>query len=92
MILVIVPMLPALANKVTPENIHIPKELSNLFTINWLSCFVAPCVLYSVLNVVFPDSGTLIPRTIQGNAEVVEGRLVAMRARMVKAGPRKGWT
>lgn len=72
MILVIVPMLPALANKVTSKNVHIPKELSNLFAINWLYGFVAFCVLYYALNLVFPDSGTLIPHTIQGDSEVVE--------------------
>jgi NCS1 family nucleobase:cation symporter-1 len=73
MVLVIVPMLPALANKVTPNNVYIPKELSNLFAINWLYGFVASCVLYYVLNVIFPDRGTLIARVIQGDTEVVEG-------------------
>ncbi|TVY44681.1 putative permease [Lachnellula subtilissima] len=73
MILVIVPMLPALANKVTPKNVHIPIELSHLFAINWLYGFVASCVLYYVLNVVFPDRKTLIPEVIHGDTEIVEG-------------------
>jgi len=73
MILVIVPMLPALANKVTPNNVRIPKKLSNLFTFNWLYGFVASCVLYYVLNVVFPDKRTLISCVVQGDTEVVEG-------------------
>ncbi|KAH6684400.1 NCS1 nucleoside transporter [Halenospora varia] len=73
MIFVIVPMLPALANKVTPKNVHIPKGLSNLFTINWLYGFVASCVLYYVLNVIFPDKATLIPKVIHGDTQVVEG-------------------
>lgn len=73
MIFVIVPMLPALANKVTPKNVHIPKGLSNLFTINWLYGFVASCVLYYVLNVIFPDKATLIPEVIHGDTQVVEG-------------------
>ena len=73
MILVIVPMLPALANKVAPHNVHIPKELSNLFAINWLYGFVASCVLYYVLNVVFADKRTLIACVVQGETEVVEG-------------------
>jgi NCS1 family nucleobase:cation symporter-1 len=73
MVLVIVPMLPALANKVTPNNVYIPKELSNLFDINWLYGFVVSCVLYYVLNVIFPDRRTLIARVIQGDTEVVEG-------------------
>jgi NCS1 family nucleobase:cation symporter-1 len=73
MILVIIPMLPALANKVTPNNVHIPKELSNLFAINWLYGFVASCVLYSVLNLVFPEKRTLIACVVQEDTEVVEG-------------------
>jgi len=73
MILVIVPMLPALENKVTPNHVHIPKELSNLFAINWLYGFVASSVLYYVLNVVFPDKRTLIACVVQGETEVVEG-------------------
>ena len=73
MILVIVPMLPALAHKVTPNNVSIPKGLSNLFSINWLYGFIASCVLYYVLNVVFPDKGTIIPDVIDGEAGVVEG-------------------
>ncbi|KAH7393563.1 NCS1 allantoate transporter [Cadophora sp. MPI-SDFR-AT-0126] len=73
MILVIVPMLPALAHKVTPDSVHIPKELSNLFSINWLYGFVASCIIYYVLNVVFPDKETLIPAVVEGYADVVDG-------------------
>ena len=73
LVLVIVPMLPALAHKVTPNNVHIPIALSNLFSINWLYGFFASCILYYVLNVAFPDRGTLITHTITGDAEVVEG-------------------
>jgi NCS1 family nucleobase:cation symporter-1 len=73
MIFVIAPMLPALANKVTPNNVHIPIALNHLFTINWLYGFVSSCVLYYVLNVIFPDRGTLIPEVIHGDTEAVEG-------------------
>jgi hypothetical protein len=50
MALVIVPMLPALANKVTSKNVHIPKELSNLFAINWLYglLLLASCTMPSI--------------------------------------------
>jgi hypothetical protein len=60
-------MLPALANKVTPDNVHIPKALSNLFSINWLYGFVASSILYYILNLIFPDHRTLIPSVIQGD-------------------------
>lgn len=73
MVLVIVPMLPALAHKVTPDSVHIPKELSNLFSVNWLYGFVASCIIYYVLNIVFPDKGTLIPAVVEGYPDVVEG-------------------
>jgi NCS1 family nucleobase:cation symporter-1 len=73
MILVIVPMLPALANKVTPKRVHIPIGLSHLFTINWLYGFIASCVIYYVLNIIFPDRGTLIPSGVTGEVEIVEG-------------------
>jgi hypothetical protein len=66
-------LLPALANKVTPDNVPIPKTLSNLFAINWLYRSVASCVLYYVPNAVFPDRETLIPSVITGETEVVEG-------------------
>lgn len=73
LLFVIVPMLPGLAHKVTPKNVHIPTALSNLFSVNWLYGFCASCILYYVLNVVFPDRGTLIEHTITGDTEVVEG-------------------
>ena len=34
---------------------------------------MASCVLYYVLNVVFPDKRTLIACVVQGETEVVEG-------------------
>lgn len=73
LILVIVSVLLALANKVTPTKIHIPTELLHLVTIYRLCSFVASCVLYYVLNLMFLDRGTLISSVIRGDVEVVEG-------------------
>ncbi|KAL3422668.1 ncs1 allantoate transporter [Phlyctema vagabunda] len=67
MVVVIVPLLPALANKVTPERVPIPPGLTRLFAINWLYGFTASCVLYYVLNVAFPDQATLISRGVHGD-------------------------
>jgi len=64
--LIIVPLLPALANKVTPTTVQIPDGLSNLFAINWLYGFVASCVVYYGLNLAFPDPTTIIPSVIHG--------------------------
>ena len=69
---VIVPLLPALANKVTPQTVPIPDGLQNLFAINWLYGFVLSVVLFYVLHKLFPDRQTLIPATITGD-EVAQG-------------------
>lgn len=66
-------MLPALANKVTPNNVHIPSALSHLFAINWLYGFVASSVLYYVFNLISPDRGTLLTHGVSGDIEYVEG-------------------
>lgn len=75
-IVVIVPMLPALANKVN-ESVSIPVGLSNLFSINWIYGFVSSCVLYYGLNILFPDPSTLIPSFIGVDVvdRVVEGSI-----------------
>lgn len=71
LLLVIVPMLPALANKVTPDAVSVPAGLAHIFSINWLYCFFTSAVLYYVFNLVDPDKKTLIDATISG--EVLEG-------------------
>ena len=65
-------MLPALANKVTPDRVPIPIELSNLFNINWLYGFISSVILYYVLNIAFPDRRSLIPCVIYGDTEISE--------------------
>ncbi|KAJ9644289.1 hypothetical protein H2204_001640 [Knufia peltigerae] len=66
LIVTIVPMMPGLANKVSPKTVHIPAGLQHLFAINWLYGFCLTVVLYAVLNLLFPDKKTLIARVIQG--------------------------
>lgn len=67
----IIPLLPALANKVNPK-IPLPSGLKNLFTINWLYGFFLSISLYYFSNLLFPDRGTLIPKVVTG-FEYVEG-------------------
>jgi NCS1 family nucleobase:cation symporter-1 len=67
----IVPLLPALANKVNPK-IPLPVGLKNLFTINWLYGFFLSIALYYLANLFFPDQETLIPKVVTG-FECVEG-------------------
>lgn len=70
-LLVIVPVLPALGNKVTPESVHIPKGLANLFTINWLYGFISSIILYYVFNLVHPNKVAFVDELVLG--EVFEG-------------------
>ena len=65
-------MLPALANRVTPYNVSIPDDLSNLFDVNWLYGFFSSVILFYGAHKLFPDHATLIPATIYGD-EVAEG-------------------
>lgn len=71
-LVVVVPLLPALANKVTPTKVSVPSGLANLFAINWLYGFVLSVVLFYTIHKIFPDRQTLIPATILGD-EVAEG-------------------
>lgn len=61
----IIPLLPALANKVNPR-IRLQEGLKNLFTINWIYGFFLSIFLYYTLNLLFPDKATLISKTITG--------------------------
>ena len=66
-------MLPALANKVTPDKVHIPITLTHLFDVNWLYGFFASCVLYYGLNIAFPRHEAIIPAVIYGLPEIDDG-------------------
>ncbi|KAI1139762.1 uracil permease [Hypoxylon sp. FL0543] len=70
-LVVIVPLLPALAKKVTPRNIRVSQGLVNLFTFNWLYGFFVALAMYYVLNYFWPDRATLIPSVVPGDASVV---------------------
>jgi NCS1 family nucleobase:cation symporter-1 len=67
----IIPLLPALANKVNPK-IHLATGLKNLFTVNWLYGFFLSITLYYSLSLFFPDKESMIPKTVTG-FEFVEG-------------------
>lgn len=71
MLVVIVPLLPAMAKKVTPNNVHISQGLVNLFSFNWLYGFFVALVLYYALNRFVPDRSTLIPNVVPGVAPVL---------------------
>ncbi|KAI1780587.1 uracil permease [Hypoxylon cercidicola] len=70
-LVVIVPLLPAMAKRVTPQNVHIDQGLVNLFSFNWLYGFFVALVLYYVLNYFFPDRDTLIPSVVPGDTPVL---------------------
>lgn len=65
-LLVVVPLLPALGNRVTPDAVHISEGLANLFTFNWLYGFFTSIFLYWILNFFFPHRPSLIPAVVPG--------------------------
>lgn len=67
----IIPLLPALANKVNPK-IHLATGLKNLFTINWLYGFFLSIALYYSLHLFFPHQESMAPRVVSG-FEYTEG-------------------
>ncbi|TPX18640.1 uncharacterized protein E0L32_002497 [Thyridium curvatum] len=66
LVLTIVPLLPALAKTVAPNNVDIDQGLQNLFTFNWLYGFFVSASIYLVLNFFFPHEKTLISHVVQG--------------------------
>ncbi|SPO07171.1 related to uracil permease [Cephalotrichum gorgonifer] len=72
-LVVIVPLLPGLGNKVTPENVQLTVGLQHLFSFNWLYGYFMSIFLYYVLNFFFPDKGTLIEKTVPGFDETIDG-------------------
>ncbi|KAI1343801.1 uracil permease [Xylariaceae sp. FL0016] len=73
MLVVIVPLLPALAEKASPGTVDTSEGLVHLFTFNWLYGFFVAVFLYFVLNYFWPDRTTLIPRVVSGYGHVISG-------------------
>lgn len=67
------PLLPGLANKISPTTVEIGTGMEHLFAMNWLYGFVSSIVLYVGLNLAVPDKRTLIPAVIFGTPTVIEG-------------------
>lgn len=65
----VVPLLPALGKAVTPDNVEISAGLQNLYTFNWLYCFIVAFLLYFALNQLFPHKETLIPEMVPGTRD-----------------------
>lgn len=72
-LVVIVPLLPALAHKVTPNNVQISQGLQNLFSFNWIYGFVTSICIYYSLNLCFPHRPTLIEKRVPGYRYTMEG-------------------
>lgn len=66
-LVIVIPLLPGLGNKVTPDNVQLNEGLRNLFSFNWLYGYCASIFMYYVLNLFFPDRSTLIERVVPGN-------------------------
>lgn len=65
-VVTVVPLLPGLANAVSPDEISIDAGFQHLHTFNWLYCFILALTLYFSLNKFFPHKPTLIPEMVPG--------------------------
>ncbi|KAF6843922.1 ncs1 allantoate transporter [Colletotrichum musicola] len=72
-VLVIIPVMPGFAAKVSPKTVHIDAGLANLFSFNWLYGFFLSIFIYYFANLFFPHKPTLIPHVVTGFGDVVEG-------------------
>ncbi|KAK5729515.1 hypothetical protein LTR17_011935 [Elasticomyces elasticus] len=72
-LVVIIPLLPGMANKVTPDAVSINTGLQHLFAFNWLYGFILSVTMYGLLNLFFPDKATLIPAVVHGTPQIIEG-------------------
>lgn len=74
-VLVVVPLLPGLVNKVAPEAVEVSGGMEHLFAFSWIYGFCTTCVLYYVLNAVWPDKATLISCVGRGMPELAGGEV-----------------
>lgn len=72
-IVVVVPLLPGMAQKIAPDSVHIGAGLVHLFSFNWLYGFTLSIALYVGLHLAFPDRPTTIPAVIYGTAVIIDG-------------------
>lgn len=76
MVVVLTPLLPGLANAVSPSTVRLGAGILNLYNINWLYAFHATIFLYWILNYVSPPRETFVSATIPGlpeEASIIEG-------------------
>lgn len=62
----IVPLLPGLANSVTPNQVSVDLGLQHLYSINYLYGFSLSVSMYFALNYFWPHRPTLIPAVVPG--------------------------
>lgn len=72
-LVVIAPLLPGIANKVTPQHVRVGAGIANLFAVNWLYGFFASIAMYCALNYLAPDRRTLIPAVVPGYSDAGQG-------------------
>ncbi|CAI0646879.1 unnamed protein product [Colletotrichum noveboracense] len=73
MVLVIIPVMPGLAAKVSPTSVHIDQGLANLFSFNWLYGFFLSIFIYYFSNLFFPHKPTLLSYVVTGFGDIVHG-------------------
>lgn len=72
-IVVVGPLLPGMAHKISPDTVKIGPGLEKLFSFNWLYGFLLSIVMYVGFHIAVPDRQTTIPVVIHGTPMVMEG-------------------
>ncbi|KAH7020733.1 NCS1 nucleoside transporter [Microdochium trichocladiopsis] len=68
-VLIMTPLLPGLANAVSPKTVSIDAGLKNLYNISWLYGYHATILVYWLLNYFFPAKGVAVVKTIQASED-----------------------
>jgi NCS1 family nucleobase:cation symporter-1 len=72
-VVIVTPLLPGLAHAISPANVNVNSGIDQIYSISWLYGFHASIALYYLLTLISPVTPTLVPKTISGSAESLEG-------------------
>ncbi|CAK7268596.1 hypothetical protein SEPCBS119000_003141 [Sporothrix epigloea] len=66
----VAPLLPGLAQSISPNTVHVSAGIMQLYDINWLFGFLTAATLYTGLSWIFPAKETLLTDTIWVRGEI----------------------
>lgn len=71
--IVIAPLLVGLAYQISPTTVSIDGGLVNLYSISWLFGYPTSIFLYSLFSYISVPTETMVPKTIPGVPEIIDG-------------------